>query len=122
MPTGNYVLPDGGRLEVKRCTSGSISQDSHIEIIDAESVSFPLSIRPWIQGDRFTPLGMSGTKKVSDFMVDQKLNYFDKKDLLILTSDDKIVWIMGHRLDENFKITSQTKDFIQLSFSPAITI
>ena len=55
-------------------------------------------------------------------MVDQKLNYFDKRELLILTSDDKIIWIMGHRLDENFKTSSQTKEFLKLVYTPGTTV
>lgn len=57
---------------------------------------------------------MSGTKKVSDYLNDIKINSFEKKNELILVNKGKIVWVIGHRLDDRFKITENTKRVIKL--------
>ena len=71
-------------------------------------------MRRWQPGDRFIPLGMKGSKKVSDFLSEQKLSTYSKKDQMILTNDNQIVWIIGLRLDNRFRITPQTKKIYEL--------
>ncbi len=83
-------------------------RDNRIACIDLDSLDFPLIIRKWRRGDYFQPLGMTNIKKVSDFFVDNKFSIHDKENTWILTSGDKIVWIMGHRIDERFKITEES--------------
>jgi len=84
-------------------TSNNIAQ------IDFDKLQFPLEIRKWEKGDVFYPLGMKGKKKVSDFFIDKKLSLFQKENTNLLISKGKIVWIIGLRLDERFKITEKTK-------------
>lgn len=85
-----------------------------VACIDADEVVFPLLIRKWKQGDYFQPLGMQGMKKVSDFFIDQKIPLHEKENIWLLCSGKKIVWIMGYRLDERFKITPQTKRVLKI--------
>ena len=85
-----------------------IPPDSYIACIDAEKISFPLTIRKWKAGDFFYPLGMKQRKKLSDYFIDKKYSGFDKEGILILESDGNIVWIIGDRIDNRFKITSST--------------
>jgi tRNA(Ile)-lysidine synthase len=76
--------------------------------IDADKISFPLTIRVWKAGDCFFPLGMKNKKKLSDYFIDKKYSKFDKEKILILESDGKIVWIIGDRIDNRFRITEST--------------
>ena len=84
--------------------------------LDMDQLEFPLVLRKWKIGDYFMPLGMNQLKKVSDFFIDQKLSISDKENTWILESNNKIVWILGYRIDERFKITKQTARVYQLSY------
>jgi tRNA(Ile)-lysidine synthase len=86
-----------------------IPSDPSIACIDSEKVSFPLLIRKWKAGDHFYPLGMKQKKKLSDYFVDNKYSRIDKENILILESDGEIVWIIGDRIDNRFRITKSTK-------------
>jgi tRNA(Ile)-lysidine synthase len=83
--------------------------------IDLGKISFPLVIRKWHSGDYFYPFGMKGSKKVSDYFTDRKFSLIDKGNTLLLESDGKIIWILGERLDNRFRITSSTKKALILS-------
>lgn len=83
-----------------------------VACIDADEVVFPLLIRKWKQGDYFQPLGMQGMKKVSDFFIDQKIPRHEKENTWLLCSGKKIVWIMGHRLDDRFKVNEETRNVL----------
>jgi len=84
--------------------------------LDYEKLEFPLEIRKWQIGDVFYPLGMKGKKKLSDFFIDKKLSINQKENVWLLTSAGKIVWIIGLRIDERFKITEKTRKiyFVEL--------
>ena len=66
------------------------------------------------------PLGMKNFKKISDILIDNKINRFEKKNKYILCSNDKIIWLCGLKLDERFKITSKTKSFAELNWKKNI--
>ena len=94
-------------------------QTSNLNIaqLDYDKLKLPLKTRCWQQGDRFHPFGMRGTKLVSDFFNDKNFTTFQKKTTSILVdSDDQIVWIVGHRIDDRFKITEKTKTIYQINF------
>ncbi|HOY39673.1 MAG: tRNA lysidine(34) synthetase TilS [Bacteroidales bacterium] len=93
----------------------SIPDDSKVACIDYAKISFPLSIRKWKKGDRFIPLGMSGYKKLSDFFTDNKVTRFDKENTFLLLSGTDIVWIIGMRIDERYKIAKTTEWIYLLS-------
>ncbi|QIA08671.1 tRNA lysidine(34) synthetase TilS [Draconibacterium halophilum] len=99
------------RLDVKDFV---IIKDRNIACVDLDEVEFPLLMRKWQQGDYFQPLGMTGFKKVSDFFIDQKIPLHEKENTWLLCSGKKIVWIMGHRLDNRFKVTSSTKQVLKI--------
>ncbi len=86
-----------------------IDKGRKVAQIDYEKLKFPLKIRHFMAGDYFYPIGMGGKKLVSDFFTDEKMSLFQKRDAWILESDNQIVWIIGCRLDDRFKITSITK-------------
>lgn len=88
------------------------------EFLDLDKINFPLKIRKWKEGDWFFPLGMRGKKKVSDFMIDEKIPVNLKKRVHVVLSGDSIIWIVGYRIDDRFKITSATKHVLKLIFKP----
>lgn len=92
----------------------SPSRKSHIVHFDADKVKFPLKLRKWQEGDFFVPFGMKGRKKLSDFFVDQKLSLIDKKNIWLLTSEENIIWIVGHRTDDRYKIDSKTHSILEI--------
>jgi len=83
-------------------------------ILDAEKMKFPLTVRPRRPGDYFYPLGFGRKKKLQDFLVDMKVPRDERDSVPIVASGDDIVWIAGHRGDERFKVTDQTKKFVRL--------
>ena len=77
--------------------------------LDAERITFPLTIRKWKPGDYFIPLGMKQKKKLSDYFIDNKYSILEKESKMILECRGDIVWIVGERIDNRFKITRNTK-------------
>ncbi|MCT4602174.1 MAG: tRNA lysidine(34) synthetase TilS [Marinifilum sp.] len=88
--------------------------NSQIACLDADKLKFPLSLRKWQKGDSFRPIGMKGNKKISDFFIDQKFSLQDKENAWLLLSGDRIAWVVGHRLDDRFKITEATAKIFRL--------
>ena len=72
-------------------------------------------LRFWKSGDKFKPLGMSGKQKISDYLINNKVNYFEKDYQTVLTADDKIIWVCGHRIDDSVKINKATKNIIRVN-------
>jgi tRNA(Ile)-lysidine synthase len=101
-------------IEKQSSEGFKISKESNVACLDLDKLEFPLLIRKWRQGDYFQPLGMTGFKKLSDFFIDEKIPVHEKENTWLLCSGKKIVWIMGHRIDNRFKITPETKDIIKI--------
>lgn len=91
------------------------NKNKNIVFLDFEKLEFPLTIRKWKHGDRFQPLGMKHKKKLSDFMIDEKIPLNLKEQVLALISGDNLVWIIGHRIDDRYKITRQTRKAYKIS-------
>lgn len=96
------------------------TSDSDILYVDAKKLVFPLILRHWQEGDRFCPFGMQGSKKLSDFFIDQKINLLEKKNVQVLCSADKIVWLVGLRSDDRFKIDHQTENYYKIQYYGSI--
>jgi len=82
--------------------------------LDLDKLVFPLLLRHWQEGEYFQPLGMTGLKKLSDFFIDEKYSIPDKENAWILASGNQLVWIVGKRLDNRFKITAKTKRILRI--------
>ena len=94
-----------------------ITDNPNIAQLDFDKLKFPLRVRHWWHGDRFHPLGLKGTKLVSDFFNDNGFTTFQKRNTQIITdAEGEIVWIVGHRIDDRFKITDKTKTIYEIKF------
>ena len=86
-----------------------IPRNKNTACLDADKVVLPLTVRKWRQGDKFVPFGMKGKKKVSDYLTDRKFSLFQKENQYVVCSADRIVWLVGERSDDRFRVTEDTK-------------
>lgn len=96
---------------VKKISTGDsfeIPSDPHIACLDYSKLSYPVTIRKWMAGDYFYPLGMKQKKKLSDYFIDRKYSIIDKENIYVMESGGKIFWIIGDRIDNRFRISSST--------------
>lgn len=96
--------------------SGKMQKAANIAYFDTENLKFPLQLRRWKEGDRLFPFGMKGSKKVSELFKDNKLTTLEKENMWLLCSANNIVWVVGVRTDDRYKITTKTKDAIQITW------
>ena len=96
-------------LKFRLTEDKTIIYDNDIAQLDVEKLKFPLTLRKWKQGDKFMPLGMKKFKKLSDFFIDNKFSIIDKQEQWLLCSDVDIVWLVGCRIDERYKLETNTK-------------
>ena len=93
-----------------------ISPLSKVASLDLDKLTFPLTLRLWQEGDHFVPLGMKGKKKLSDFMIDEKIPVNLKRRLFIIESGNDIAWVVGYRIDDRFKITAETSGIFEIKY------
>lgn len=87
-----------------------------IAYFDASFASFPLEIRYWLEGDFFYPMGMMHKKKLSDFFTDNKVPLTEKHRIPIVLHKGQIIWVVGYRIDERFKVTTKTSKILMLTY------
>ena len=125
-----FFLPPAPTVEVTPVACDALPdrldaacKETLVEHIDADLVRQPLTVRHWRPGDRFYPLGMSHQRSLSDFLKDCKINRFEKYCIHVLVdADDRIVWVVGLRLDNRFRITPATRHVLRLSSSRPVLI
>lgn len=117
--TGTYVFTDSLKIKVaaEDCGDDYVpSRAADCVCLDASDIKFPLTLRHIEQGDRFIPFGMNGMKLVSDYLTDRKKNVFEKRAQLVVTdAQQRIVWLVGERTDNRFRITADTKHALRLT-------
>ena len=97
------------KISFSTSTKMLITDDPFSESFDFDKLRFPLLLRNWNKGDKFIPLGMKNFKKLSDFFVDEKISISEKDTTWLLFSESNLVWVIGKRIDDRFKVTSKTK-------------
>jgi tRNA(Ile)-lysidine synthase len=112
---GDYQFPPAKiSLKFSVVKKAELPSLRHLAFVDAEKASFPLTIRNWKKGDSFQPLGMKGRKKLSDFWIDRKVPQSKRKNIPLVLKDEQIVWIAGQQIDDQFKITSNTRKVLKI--------
>lgn len=92
----------------------NLDQGDNVALLDADKLKFPLKVRRWQDGDWFVPFGMSGSKKLSDYLIDKKVSMAEKSRQFVLVSGDDIVWVIGRRLDDRYAITRKTENVLRV--------
>lgn len=104
MRFSSYEIGDGFVLDKSR----------KVAMFDADKLQFPMTLRHWRQGDRFCPLGMGGSKLLSDFFVDKKFTNAQKeRQWLLVNGNGDIIWVVGCRLDDRYKVTKSSKNVFE---------
>jgi tRNA(Ile)-lysidine synthase len=101
-------------FEVIDSSTFSIIKDRTVGQFNLNSIQFPLTWRRWQAGDRFTPLGMQFQKKLSDFFIDLKVSLPDKEEISVLESAGEILWVVGYRISDKFKVTEHTSRVLRV--------
>jgi tRNA(Ile)-lysidine synthase len=124
MPMKSVKIPEEGRyridedfcIDVKERKDVSISKSDDCATIDKAKVKFPITVRTVQNGDAFVPFGMTGKKLVSDFLTDRKCSLIEKRNQLVVTDKDNVIlWLIGHRTDNRFRVTAQTTKVLQIA-------
>lgn len=102
---------------LERPESDEPGRNPWIAFLDADRIGLTLQVRGWEDGDRFVPLGMGGRKKLQDFFVDLKVPRDRRDSVPLVVSDDRIVWVVGYRVDERFKVTDSTRRILRVRAS-----
>ncbi len=111
----NLSTPINLEIDVLSRSDFVLTSNQNIACLDLDKVSFPLILRKWKHGDYFRPLGMKEMKKLSDFFIDNKVSLPEKQDTWILASGDDIIWIVGQRIDDRFKVSSETTKVLMIT-------
>lgn len=91
-----------------------ISKSGSIALLDASKLKYPLKLRKWREGDSFIPYGMTNTKKLSDYFIDNKFSIIEKENAWLLISGKSIAWLVGHRIGNPYRITTETEEILQI--------
>jgi tRNA(Ile)-lysidine synthase len=111
---GTYIYGQQ-RLRIEQQEGAQISKDAAVATLDAALVAFPLILRPVCEGDRFVPFGMTESRLVSDYLTDIKVNLLDKRrQLVVCDAKEAIVWLVGRRTDNRFRISNDTKTTLRI--------
>jgi tRNA(Ile)-lysidine synthase len=86
----------------------------NIALLDYQTLQFPLRIRNFRPGDRFQPLGVKGTQRLKEFFIDHKIPRFERPKIPLLLSGEMIAWVIGHRIDERFKVHEKTQRVLKI--------
>ena len=117
----NTMGSDGFSLVFQPINQYEMNDDPSKEVIDGRAIiGKEIILRQWKTGDHFQPLGMTGKKRVSDLLVDEKVDLFNKKNQLVVTADGEIIWVCGRRISEKAKVTEKTTNFMELSLVPRL--
>lgn len=108
---------EGGKLKIDRVSIDQfkLDKDGPIAQLDAKETAFPLLLRKWKQGDYFYPLGLKKKKKVARYLIDKKTPLHQKENIWVIESNKKIIWVVGQRIDDRFKVSEKTKEVLLIT-------
>jgi tRNA(Ile)-lysidine synthase len=109
------VKIENGKLKMEIIANCQLPTANSVACLDADEITFPLIFRKWKQGDYFYPLGMKKKKKLARFFIDQKLSKTEREKTWVIEMNKKIVWVLGMRIDDRFRITEKTKKILKIS-------
>jgi tRNA(Ile)-lysidine synthase len=110
------AIPFDNKNHLSKVLNELILDKANTITIDADKITFPLTLRKWQKGDFFYPIGLQGKKKVSKFFKDEKMSLLEKENTWLLCSNNDIIWVVGKRIDERFKVTKTTCNILKVSF------
>ena len=124
-PETKKISTDNFNFDIRVLTKEkiTISKSKTNAYLDFKKLQFPLVLRIWKKGDYFYPFGLykksgkPGKQKISDFLINAKIPLTEKENTWVLESNKKVVWLVGHRIDERFKITDSTKEIYTISLN-----
>lgn len=99
---------------IGRTDDFQLPTDPATACFDADRIPWPLTIRRWQEGDRFRPLGLNGSQTVGNFLTNRKVPLFDRRSIFVLTSGEQIVWLIGYRPDDRFRVTDTTQKVLKI--------
>jgi tRNA(Ile)-lysidine synthase len=111
------IIFSKGKLRMEATSNQQPATSNNIAALDRKEITFPLLLRKWKTGDYFYPLGMKKKKKLSRFLIDNKLSKSEKEKVWVIESSQRIAWVVGYRIDERFKVTEKTKQILEFSLS-----
>lgn len=112
-PEGKITSPLSMKWELVKNANESDLKNPNLGYLNLSKLTFPLTLRPWAEGDKFQPFGMKGSKKLSDFFTDIKLSAIEKENVYVLVSDTEIVWVVGFRVSDKFAVRTGDKSIIK---------
>lgn len=113
--TGNYSFPPGNaHLKFSAESNIRFEETENVAFLDGDKASFPLYIRNWKKGDAFCPLGMTGRKKLSDYLIDRKIPRKERKRIPLILKDDDLIWVAGHQIHHEYRVTETTQKLLRI--------
>lgn len=110
------IFPEGIlRLQLAPNEIVQLNSNPHVAQLDARHIAYPLLLRRWKAGDYFYPLGLGKKKKIARFLMDLKLSLPQKETVWVLESAGRIIWVVGYRLDDRFKLTTNTNNVLTIT-------
>lgn len=116
----NDKKPELSIMVLECASSFVIPKDKRIACVDADKIQLPLVIRKWEKGDKFVPFGMTGKKKLSDYMTDKKFTLHQKENQYVVCCGEEIVWLVNERSDNRFRITDKTERVLLLQIKDGV--